>query len=275
MFAAPPGVARLEGKRSQPDQSGPVWTGPLEERPRLVGAALTGAELTQSRKAVGCHAWPHGLQVGESGEQLGLGGGPLAPAGQDVSVGAAADVYQVAAVETLADRPHRFAPLRHAAEVANTFADRDHDAQRPRRRDGELEVLTGGDRRGLVKAAHALIDATVRNERGALDGDSERLEVCDPELRSQSRGLAAAAHRDLEVCVDFECVVALDDQQPPVLGAGRVPREQGPGPLDPAGGYRRVAPEMQEVVGEPACDSRCAMHVARAAIRAERLLARG
>jgi hypothetical protein len=106
---------------------------------------------------------------------------------------------------------------------------------------GQLEVLTRGDCRGLVEAAHALIDATLRKERGALDGDSERLEVCEPELRSQSRGLAAAAHRDLEVRVDFECVVALDEQQPPVLGAGRVPRKQGPGPLDPAAGYRLVA----------------------------------
>jgi hypothetical protein len=88
---------------------------------------------------------------------------------------------------------------------------------------GQLEVLTRGDCRGLVEAAHALIDATLRKERGALDRDSERLEVCEPQLRSQSRGLAAAAHRDLEVRVDFECVVALDEQQPPVLGAGRVP----------------------------------------------------
>ena len=198
--------------------------GALEECSRLLDAALAGSQLAQPREAVGRHARAHRLQVGDRGDQLGLGGRPLAAAVEHLPVGAAADAEQVAAVQALADRPHRLAPLGDPGEVADPFADGDEDAQRPCGRDRELELLAGGHGRGLVQPPHALVDLALDDQRRALDRDAQRLEVGDAELGAQRRRFARPwLSGRLGIGVDLERVVALDDQQPAVLGGRREP----------------------------------------------------
>jgi hypothetical protein len=136
------GIALLEGKRAEPYERGPMREGALEECSRLFDAALPDSQLTKSGETVGRHSGAHRLQVAKGGDELDLGGRPLAAAGEDLPVGAAADADQVAAIQALADRAHRLAPLGHPAEVAHPFAGGDEDAQRPCRRDGEHEILS-------------------------------------------------------------------------------------------------------------------------------------
>ena len=228
---------------------------------RLLGAPLPGPQLAQPDEAVGRHPRAHRLQVGEGGDQLQLGGRPLAPAGEDLAVGAAADADQVAAVQALADRAHRLTPLDHPAEVAHPLADGDQYAQRPGGGDRELELLPDAQGRGLVQTPQALVDLTLDDPRRAFDRDSQRLEVGDAQPGAQSGRFTALGCRRARVGVDLERVVTLDDEQPSVLRRRGLPVEQRPPALQPPCRDRLVAAEMQGIVGQPSRHPRRAADV--------------
>jgi hypothetical protein len=189
-----------------------VGKGALKECSRLFDATLASSQLAEPREAVGRHPRANCLQVGEGGDELGLGGWPLASTGEDLPVGAAADSDQVAAIPALADRAHRLAPLGHPGEVAHPFAGGDEDAQRPCGRDRELKLLPGGHGRGLVQPPQPLVDLALGDPRGALDRDAQRLEIGDAQLGAQGSRFSALGGGRFRIGVDLEREVDLNDE---------------------------------------------------------------
>jgi hypothetical protein len=181
----------------------------------------------------------------------------------------------VAAIQALADRAHGLAPLGHSAEVAHPFADGDEDAQGPRRGDWKLELLSDGDSRGLVQPPQAFVDVALDHPRRALDRDAQRLEIGDAQVVSQRGRFSALGRPRFGIGVDLERVVALHDQQPAVVRGRWAPVEQRPAALQPPRRDRVIAAEVQGIVGQPTRHSRRAAEIARSAVGAERLLARG
>ena len=67
------GIARRRGPAAPRPSSGrAVGPGALEQRARLVGAALAHAQLAEPDEAAGGHPGPRGLEVVDRGDQLGL-----------------------------------------------------------------------------------------------------------------------------------------------------------------------------------------------------------
>ena len=259
-------------RAAQLRRAGPA--GAVQQLPGLRRSPLPAPQLRQRGQRRADHRRPRAHEVLHGRLQHRLGVAPAAAPEVDLAVLGAAEGEHVAAPVALGERRDPVAPFDRALEVQDRGAGRDDEAERPgaRHRDRRLPLER---RRGrLVEAGHALVDPGAGDQRRALQGQAEHLQVGYAEAAAELGGADRQPLRLRHVSHDAG-EIALVEGEPSVLRAGLERFEQAPRAPQPAARHRHGAVEVQLVHRQPRRHARGGGRHPAGAVEAVCALARG
>jgi hypothetical protein len=222
----------------------------VEQARRLRGSALSPPQLGQRHARAADPGRPRAREVLDRRREQLLGLLPPSSPEVDGPVLGAAEGEHVAAPVARRELGDPVAPLVRALEVEHGGARADEHAARPRAGDRDRGVILERHRGRLVETPHPLVDLCRGDERRAVEGEAEHLQVGDAELPSElcGDGCELAGGGRVALAVRDEAVV---EGEPAVLGSGVERVEQPVRPPEPAVRHRGGAVEVELVGGEP------------------------